>query len=73
MVLMAARAGVFQQLGFQRIIDDVADRRVFRQRRQIDIQRRIAAHAGAGGIDHQRGVAGDIRPIVQRCRAASAL
>ena len=40
--------------------------RVFGQRAQIDIQRRIAAHAGAGGIDHQRGVARDILPVVQR-------
>src|SRR5258708_32092815 len=40
--LVAARASVFQELCLQRIVDDVAYRGGLVQRREVEVQRRIA-------------------------------
>ncbi len=65
----AARAGLFQQRRFERIINDVANRSVFRQRIERDVERGCAAHARACGVDDKRGVARNFSPVCkQACR-----
>ncbi len=47
----------------QRIVDDVADGSAHRQRIERKIERGLARHARAGGVDQQRCVARGTRPI----------
>ena len=57
-----------QKIGLERVVNDIADRSLARQRIERKRQGIAVVHAGAGGIDQKRGIAGGLVPVFQSAR-----
>ena len=58
-----------QQWRLDRDIDDVGDERRLRQLVEVEVERRIADHALAGGVDQHRGASEHCRSFLPRAHS----